>query len=49
MRLRRENRRPAAASMARGNAGTYSTPFVANGAEIGACGQSGGNLCKFVP
>ena len=32
-----------------GHAGTVSTPLVANGAEIGACGPYGGNLCKFAP
>ncbi len=32
-----------------GHAGTKSTPLVANGAEIGACGAYGGDLCAFGP
>jgi outer membrane protein assembly factor BamB len=32
-----------------GNPGTYSTPLVANGAVVGACGAYGGNLCQFAP
>jgi outer membrane protein assembly factor BamB len=32
-----------------GGATTNATPLVANGAVIGACGDYGGNLCKFAP
>ncbi len=32
-----------------GNSGSTSTPLVANGAEIAACGDSSGDLCKFAP